>query len=287
MNRCAITGASGLVGGALARRLRSAGWETLRLVRAARPGAGDVPFELGKRLPPEALQGVDALVHCAYDWGARGWRDIEAVNVRGSIDLFETAVAVGIRRLVFISTVSAYHGCPSLYGRGKLIVEDFVRGKGGVVIRPGLVCGDSARGMFGTLYRLAGLPLLPVFDGGLQPLFLVHVDDLATLVEVALRPDRAVSPQLITAAFPEPVTFRQLLRFLSRARSNHLLLVPVPAPVALAGLRLLEALGLRLRFSSDSLVSLLDAGAAMDFSPLSRLEVPMRDWRQEFDISTV
>ena len=287
MSRCAITGANGLVGGALVRRLRSAGWETLRLVRAARPGAGDLSFGLGKPLPADALRGADAFVHCAYDWGARGWRDIEAVNVRGSIEIFETALAAGVRKLVFISTVSAYQGCPSLYGRGKVMVEDFVRGKGGIVIRPGLVYGDSTRGMFGALYRLAGLPLLPVFDSGRQPLFLVHVDDLAALVEATLRPDCAIPAEPITAAFPEPVAFRELLQFLSRARGSRLLLVPVPARLALTGLRLLEALDLRLRFRSDSLLSLLDAGASQDFSALSRLDVPMRDWRREFDIPTV
>ena len=287
MSRCAITGASGLVGGALASRLRLAGWETRRLVRAARAGTGDVPFELGTPLPPEAFKGVDALVHCAYDWGAREWQDIERVNVRGSIELCETALSAGIQRLVFISTVSAYRGCPSLYGRGKLIVEDVVRSSGGVIIRPGLVYGDSSRGMFGALCRLSRLPLLPIFDDGRQPLFLVHVEDLATLIEAALRSARAVSPEPITAAFPEPVTFRELLQLLSRARGKRLFLVPVPSRLALMGLRLLEAIGLRLPFRSDSLVSLLDAGATIDFSGQSRLDVIMRDWRQEFDISAV
>ncbi len=287
MSQCAITGANGLVGGALARRLRATGWETLSLVRGARSAAGYVPFELGKPLPPEAFKGVDALVHCAYDWSARGWKDIEAVNVRGSIELCEAAVSAGVQRLVFISTVSAYRGCPSLYGRGKLIVEDMVRSRGGIVIRPGLVYGDSSKGMFGALSRLSGLPMLPVFDDGRQPLFLVHVEDLATVIEVTLRPGHAVSPDPITAAFPEPVTFRKLLQLLARARGKRLLLVPVPAPLALAGLRLLEAIGLRLSFRSDSLLTLLDAGATLDFSELQRLDVSMRDWHEEFDIRAV
>jgi len=284
---CAITGTSGLVGGALVRRFRSAGWETRCLVRPARAAPGEAPFELGKPLPPDLFNGVDALVHCAYDWGARGWQDIESVNVRGSIELCHSALSSGVQRLVFISTLSAYHGCPSLYGRGKLMVEDVVRRSGGVVIRPGLVYGDASRGMFGALYRLSGLPLLPIFDGGRQPLFLIHVDDLASVVEVALRPDLAVAPEPITAAFPQPVTFQELLQFLARARGKRLLCVPVPSRLALTGLRLLEAIGLPLPFKSDSLVSLLDASATVDFSGLDRLDVPMRDWRKEFDFSAI
>jgi len=284
VSRCAITGATGLVGGAIARCLEAHGWDVLRLVRHAHGRAGEMPFDLGKPLAPGALEGADALVHCAYDWGARRGPGVDAVNIQGSLSLLETACAAGIRKLVFISTISAYPGCPSAYGQGKLVVEDFVRGKGGVVIRPGLVCGDPARGMFGSLHRMARLPILPVFDGGRQPLCLIHVDDLASLVETVLRPEMVAPAGPITAAFPNPVTFRDLLERLARAQGHRLILVPVPARLALAGLRMLEALSIRLRFSSDSLISLLDSSAMVDLSAPRSLGVALRDCGREFDI---
>ena len=59
-----------------------------------------------------------------------------------------------------------------------------VTGAGGLVVRPGMVFGDVRQGIFGTLTRLARMPLLPVFDGGFQPLWFVHREDLAKVVSL-------------------------------------------------------------------------------------------------------
>jgi hypothetical protein len=57
----------------------------------------------------------------------------------------------GVRRLVFISTISAFDGCRSFYGKGKLEVERITHSLGGWVIRPGLLYGEKPGGMLGRL----------------------------------------------------------------------------------------------------------------------------------------
>lgn len=257
---CVVTGATGLVGSAVSSRLTSQGWRAVGLGRSS-------GFVLGADAPLEALRGADALVHCAYDFEARTWEEIERTNVKGSLRLFQAAREAGVRRLVFISSISAFKGCLSLYGKGKLLVEESVLGLGGYVLRPGLVYGGlGGRGMYGALERMTALPALPVFDGGAQPFYLVHAEDLARAVESALTVERPAGDRVIIAARPEPVPFVELLRAMARRKGRRLRCLSVPGGLSLAALRALESLGLGLRFRSDSLVSLLNPDPSPDFS---------------------
>jgi nucleoside-diphosphate-sugar epimerase len=82
-----------------------------------------------------------------------------------------------------VSSIAAFDGCRSLYGRGKLAVESAVLQAGGVRVRPGLVYGDSqGRGMVGSLAKAAKLPIVPVFGDGTQPFYLAHVDDVTQVL---------------------------------------------------------------------------------------------------------
>lgn len=281
MIRCAISGATGLVGDAVRRHLESRGYATVSLTRRAGSFGDSIPFELRKPIPPEWLRGVEVLIHCAYDWSARTWFEIQATNVRGSIDLVESAIAAGVRTVIFVSSLSAYPGCRSLYGRGKELVEEFVRGRGGIVIRPGLVYGTADKGMFGALARVATWPILPVFDGGRQPLYLVHAADLAIVFErVIVAAPRAVQ-QPVVAAAPNPVPFRQLLIDLARARGRHPVLISVPGRLALAAMRSAEAIGIPVGFRSDSLLGLLHPNPSLDFSGLAALGVRLRPFSEQ------
>ena len=271
--RYAITGTTGLVGGALRRLLQAQGHEVRALDRM--PVSGTARFVLGDPVSTEALTDVDALVHCAYDWRPHARADVERVNVAGSISLFRVAEALGVARRVFVSSISAWEGCRSLYGRGKLAVERVVRASGGVVVRPGLVWGVEGHGMFAALSRVAGLPVLPLFDGGRQPFFLIHADDLATLLARAVeRAPAGGAP--ITAAHPEPLSFRTLLERLAARRGHRPRFVVVPGALALGGLRMLETAGIHVGFRRDSLLGLLYANPAPDFEPQVALDVRPR-----------
>ena len=62
----AVTGASGLIGTALARRLEAEGHQVLRLTRSRPTGPGQVQWDpAAGRLDPDALAKADAVVHLA------------------------------------------------------------------------------------------------------------------------------------------------------------------------------------------------------------------------------
>lgn len=114
--RVLVTGASGFVGGALARHL--AADPSFKVVapmrrRAEIPGVQTVPIgDIGPGTDwRAAVEGVEAIVHCAarvhqmQDASADPLAAFREVNVEGTKSLAEAAVAAGVKRLVFVSTV--------------------------------------------------------------------------------------------------------------------------------------------------------------------------------------
>jgi nucleoside-diphosphate-sugar epimerase len=264
---CAITGTTGYVGSRVASHLATAGWDIRALSRSDLNGSQSafthVRFELGRDLGPEALAGADTLVHLAYDFSFTRWPDIERVNVEGSLRLFAAARRMGLERIVFVSSVAAFAGARSLYGRAKLEIERAALDMGATVIRPGLVWGPQGEGGFGALRRIVlRTPVVPILVPAGLELNLVHEEDLAALVERVLEQWPQSSGKLFVAASRPPVTFVELVRSLGPRDGRPRRLVRLPWRAAWLALRTLELAGASPPFRSDSLVSLVAADSA-------------------------
>jgi nucleoside-diphosphate-sugar epimerase len=256
-----ITGAGGYVGSHLARCLEERGHIVVRLSRSC-------GFRLGDPIQPEFVTGLDALIHAAYDFTARDPAEIERLNVNSSIALFEAATGAGVGRLVFISSMAAFPSCRSLYGQGKLAVETQVLRLGGYVVRPGVIYGAEAGGIFRTLSALAArLPVIPLPGKGKQVLYLIHIDDLSVLVERLLRTDLPQGMRLLHAACPEPLSLRELLTRIAHSLGRRRVFLPVPTTLLMSVLRTGGAiLGRKCPLRNDSLLSLLNPDPAPDFT---------------------
>src|SRR5690348_13034172 len=106
MKRAAITGVRGYVGSVIDRELIRSGWLTTGLARV--PDSKTVRWSLGESAPVGALDGVDALVHCAWDFDVHGRDSIWRRNVDGTRILLESARAAGVERILVVSSMSAY-----------------------------------------------------------------------------------------------------------------------------------------------------------------------------------
>lgn len=252
--RVAVTGASGFVGGRVARALADAGHTVLPYGRRpasalSDPLPGYVAWDVTHG--PIDAASVHAVVHCAArvdDWGPEA--AFRAANVEGTRAVLATWP--GARRVIYVSTSSVYSDgvrtvrvredaptgdCAlSAYARTKAAGERLVLALGdrGVVLRPHVVYGPGDTTLLPRVLAARRLRrFLPVPDGGRHRISSTHVDNLAHAVERALAVPTAHGAFNV-ADGGEPLTAADLLRRLLGAAGHPTDLVPVPAALAMA-----------------------------------------------------
>ncbi|MBI1366835.1 MAG: NAD-dependent epimerase/dehydratase family protein [Alphaproteobacteria bacterium] len=206
-----VTGATGFVGSAVARKLLRRGEKVRALTRGAGecPNLADLDVErvVGDLRDPvsldAAMQGVDSVYHVAADYRlwARNDREIFESNVVGTDNLIRAAMKRDVARIVYTSSVctlgASHDGAPAdetssatksdligAYKKSKFIAEklacDWAR-KGApiVIVNPSTPIGprDIKPTPTGRMILEAGLGRIPAFvNTGLN---FVHVDDVA------------------------------------------------------------------------------------------------------------
>ncbi len=115
-----VTGASGLIGRAVAARLHAEGRDVIGLDRRPPPGHEAVPFVEADLNDVHRLHAaargreLTGIVHCGGVSGLMVARDnpflICETNIRGTAHVFELARLVKAGRVVFCSSISAYGG---------------------------------------------------------------------------------------------------------------------------------------------------------------------------------
>ena len=280
----AVTGASGLVGGALCDALARRGHRVRALTRAPDPRlaamAGVTRFacSLPEQIDPASLRGCDAVIHCAYVTRFRSMAEAVRVNETGTTRLLAAARDAGVPRFVFVSTTSAHADARSYYGQSKHRLEQLLDPARDLVLRPGLVV--SSRG--GLFQRMAaGRPgsswVVPLFDGGAQSMQTIFVDDLC---EGAVRAvERELCGSLVLAS-AERLTTREFFQQVAAFARRRIRFVDVPARLALAMFRAAEALRVPLPVSSENLLGLLSLRYWDSAPDLRRLELEARPLRE-------
>lgn len=277
---CILTGANGFVGSRLKGRLERDGWQVIAWTRQPQPGTRSVAFRLGQKVDPKLIEGAQALVHCAYDFGPRHWKDIAAINVIGSQKLFTAARNAGVGSMVFISSLSAFAECRSLYGKAKIEIEGFAQSSGAFVIRPGLVYSNNPGGMFGRLvHQVRRARFVPIISGGRQTQYLLHDEDLGNLVQGCLTGKVSAGIEPISIAHEQGWELKEILTQIARAYGNRVTFVPVPWQLVWLGLKGLELIGAQPNFRSDSLISMVYQNPSPSFDLLKSLGIQCRPFQ--------
>jgi nucleoside-diphosphate-sugar epimerase len=271
-----VTGASGLLGGAVARALVARG-ERVRTLQRRPSGVDGVQDVAGSLTDPDAVAravaGVDGVVHLAARVSLAGPpAEFDTVNVGGTSLLLDAAERAGVRRFVQVSSPSVAHAGSSLIGVGADPADpahargDYARtkaaaellaldrdGRGGmavVAVRPHLVWGPGDTQLVQRVLDRAARGRLPLLDHGAALIDTLYVDNAADGIAAAL--DRA--PDVHGCAYVltngEPRTVADLLTGICRAAGVRPPAWRVPARLARAAGGLVETVW-RLRPGTD------------------------------------
>jgi NADH dehydrogenase len=237
--KVAITGGYGLVGAALAKLLRAQGHEAVQLSR--RSGADVAERDsLAK-----AMQGCDAVAHCAGINREIGAQTYDAVHVRGTRNVVEAAKLAGARHISLVSFLRARPGTGWPYHETKWQAEEIVRESGipYTILKAGVIFGAGYH-MLDHLKR--ALLTFPVFafvgmkDGDVAP---AHVDDVARILAAAPVDERlhnrsfaVIGPEIL----PLPDAVRRVAAVLGKRRLYFRLPVFAHYPIAWLAERLMK-----------------------------------------------
>ncbi len=236
---CAVTGAFGYSGRAIARRLLDAGVQVRNLTgHPDRPGPFDqhVPsFRLSFDDPAAlraALEGVEVLFNTYWIRFPRASLTHE-LAVENSRVLFAAAREAGVRRIVHTSITNPSPDSPLSYFRGKAHVEQALEASGvsHAILRPAVFFGERDVLLNNIAWAARRLPVfgIPRGDYGVQP---IHVEDFAALaIEQAVRNENVV----IDAVGPEAPPYRQLVQMVARAVGANPRIVTMPRAMIHAG----------------------------------------------------
>ena len=155
--------------------------------------------------------------------------------------LFAAAAKAGVGRIVHFSVANASSECRLPYFRGKGQVEEILQDMGipYAIIRPTLVFGESDLLLNNMAWALRRFPVFPVFGGGDYKVRPIYAEDLAgQAVAAGSQNENTVAD----AAWPDTVTFDELLRLLTSAVNTRVWLVHTPPSLGFALTRLVGLL---------------------------------------------
>lgn len=267
--RCLVTGGAGFLGINLVRALlaRGVAVRSLDIAPFDHPERSRVDARLGdirdRAAVDAAMDGVDAVVHCAAALPLARPEEIRSTGVDGTRLLLQAALAARVPRFVFISSTAVY-GIPDTvpvredhalagvgpYGEAKIAAERLcaeyrARGVCVPVLRPKSFVGPERLGAFELLYDWAfdgrAFPVLGRGDNAYQ---LLDVEDLCDVIWRCLVLDAARVDDVFNVGAAAFGTLRENFQAVLDRAGHGRRVVALPAAPAVALLRALEALHL-------------------------------------------
>lgn len=223
-----ITGATGLLGSHIAEQLRQSGELVRALIRPT--SQTNVPFlkqigvelvtgDLADRASLErAMQGISVVYHAAAkvgDWGTK--QEFERETIQGTKNVVDACLAAGVRRLIHISSTSAYgHPEPGGqpidetfplgdrfwmwddYTKAKIAAERYIwdaiaqRGLKATIIRPSWLYGPRDRLSIFRIARSLRRGRVRIIGEGTNPMNSVYAGNAAeACLLAAAKPEAA------------------------------------------------------------------------------------------------
>lgn len=249
-----VTGASGFIGRSLLASLDQVAVKTIGRISVL-----GVQNHMQATIAPDTdygdfLVGVTCLIHCAArvhvmnEASANLLNEFRRTNVDATVNLARKAAQAGVKRFIFISSIKVNGESTTNkaaftpddqsdpqdpYGQSKHEAEVALRhlaqetGLEVVIIRPPMVYGPGVKGNMHSLIQLVskGVPL--PFGGINNARSLVSVDNLVSLIRVAIEHPKAAN-QTFLVSDGEDLSTSAIFRYIALAMNKRLMLIPAP-----------------------------------------------------------
>ena len=290
-----VVGATGIVGGMIARRLLEEGKEVRVLVRRDSPssqlvqqglatsaeelikaGARPVHGDLRDRASLDvAVEGVKTLVTSANSAFRGGADDPQSVDLEGNRNLIEAARDAGVEHFIFVSLLGADPDHPAPFMQAKARSESALRESGMdytilaptafMEVWPAMVVGMPA---------LQDRPVTLVGEGRRRHSFISNRDVAAFAVAAVDHP--AARNQYLAIGGPEPLSWRDVVATYERVLGRSIPVEYVAAGEPVPGLPDPMSALLAGMETYDSVVEMEETSSTFDV-PLRALETFVRE----------
>ncbi len=255
--RILVTGATGFIGGHLARRLHQEGAHVLALERT--PGKGDSLRKLGievvqgdiidhVRMESIINDNVQIVMHIAAWLNPNKNPDnASVVNVEATRRLAEISAAANIERFVYTSSVAVYglHGDRDVdegaelkpygdtYGDTKIQSEEMLHqvarqtGLDYAIVRPGMVYGPGSPGWTIRMADMARRGVFPMVNHGRGTAPVIYIDDLVELLVLCATHPNAVG-RVFNGVGDGPITLAEFF-------SGYMAMIPTRRALYMPG----------------------------------------------------
>mgnify|MGYP001950297358 CR=1 FL=1 len=258
-----VTGATGFLGGTLARQLGGGVIGTGR--DPAKLDALHVPSkfacDLSKPLAPSTIShcsNVSTIIHCASlssPWGTR--QAFHDANVAATETVIALTKAVNAKHLIFISSPSVYFQFTDQfdvredsklpipvnnYAATKTAAEERLKASGipFTILRPRGLYGAGDTTLLPRLLRAARSGPMPLFRNGEVRTDITHVDDVVAAIMAVIEQRDTAFGQTFNISGGVALPIKEVVEKVCDSQGANLRWRPLPVRPALAAVRLIE-----------------------------------------------
>jgi uncharacterized protein YbjT (DUF2867 family) len=219
----AVVGATGMLGGRVARQLLADGHRVAAITRDRARAADLVPLGAEIRVADltepaslaSACNSAEAVVSATHAMLGRGRYRSELVDDAGQRALIDAAKAAGVRHFVYISVLGASPDHPVDFWRTKFRIEQYLEASGlsWTILRPSAFMELHAHELIGKSIIAGGTAT--ILGRGDRPMNFVAVGDVAWLAARAVI-DPALRGRSLEIGGPENLTKNQVAALYGR-----------------------------------------------------------------------